>query len=102
MSDSVDLTDCKAGLVPLGFSSVKSDVLDDESTEKGVCEEDRLEFDLGCGGGGGDCGEAREANGVEKHRGREVDFVEKMIGSGPPQEIDTNGDILRGEKECGD
>ncbi|KAL4561925.1 hypothetical protein LXL04_034109 [Taraxacum kok-saghyz] len=77
MSDSVDLTDCKAGLVP-------------------------LDFDLGCGGGGGDCGEAREANGVEKHRGREVDFVEKMIGSGPPQEIDTNGDILRGEKVCGD
>lgn len=75
-----------------------SDVLDDESTLKGVLEEDTFDFDFGCGGGDGDCGEASEANEVEKRREAVVAIVGVVlstIGSNPPPEMDTNGDIFR-------
>lgn len=96
MSDSVELVDCKAGLVPLGLAITQplSDVLDDDvSATKGVCEEeDAFNFDLRCGEGSG---EARKANEVEKR-------LESKIGSGPPAERDTKGDIFRQRSEwCG-
>lgn len=72
-----------------------SEALEDESTAKGVLEEDMFACDLGCWGGDGDCGDAREANEVEKHQKEVVAIVSVVVsrmGSLPPPEIDTNDD----------